>query len=110
GGLNYEHIRPADVFQNLEIDLAIAETRDGRLAERAAQILANFMSQRRVRSPSKNLQFVTHITIVARPWMACAPATDGRPKLGRKDSNLRIQVPKTCALPLGHAPIPNVLR
>src|SRR5262249_5232216 len=26
-------------------------------------------------------------------------------ELGRKDSNLRMQVPKTCALPLGHAPI-----
>src|SRR5688572_5525962 len=32
-------------------------------------------------------------------------------KLGRKDSNLRIQVPKTCALPLGHAPnLSQVLR
>src|SRR5262245_55619753 len=31
-------------------------------------------------------------------------------ELGRKDSNLRIQVPKTCALPLGHAPIPETVR
>ena len=34
---------------------------------------------------------------------------EGRIKLGREDSNLRMQVPKTCGLPLADAPIIIVL-
>src|SRR5262249_2567611 len=57
------------------------------------QVLANLIRERGVGGSGKDLQFVAHSLIT------------GHGKLGRKDSNLRIQVPKTCALPLGHAPI-----
>src|SRR5262249_13619781 len=91
GRLHDENVGAAYIFEDLEVDLSVAESRYGGLTQLAAEIFTDFVRERRIGSTTKDFQFVTHKLILK--------------KLGRKDSNLRIQVPKTCALPLGHAPM-----
>ena len=48
------------IFENLKVDFAVAETRNRGLSQLAVQELANFICERRIRSSTEDLQFITH--------------------------------------------------
>src|SRR5436853_514577 len=81
--LYHEHIRAANILQNLKIDLAIAEATELRAPDIHAQIAADALGELRVRASGKDLElFVDQIrppsyaTLQpARP--ACARAPQG---------------------------------
>src|SRR5579859_1059009 len=69
--LNDEHIRAAHVFENLEINLAVAEASQPGLAKRHFQMAANALRQRQIRVPRENFKsVVVHDTRApsARSW------------------------------------------
>jgi hypothetical protein len=49
--LHDEHIRTANVFQNLKIYFAVTEASEQRFTERHIQVLADAFRQNRIRGP-----------------------------------------------------------
>ncbi len=49
--LHDEYVRPANIFQNLEIDFAVAEAAEQGLAQRHIQVAADAFRQNRIRGP-----------------------------------------------------------
>src|SRR5260370_26191610 len=56
--LHDEDVGSADVFENLEINFAIAEPPEKRLAQRHIQVLADALCEHRVCHPRENLESV----------------------------------------------------
>jgi hypothetical protein len=65
--LNDEDVGAPHVFENLKIDLAVAEAPEFRLAEGHFQMAANALRQRQIRGPRENFE-----SVVVHD--ACAPA------------------------------------
>ena len=58
--LNDEDVRSPNVFFNLKIDLAVAESRDRGLSQGTAKVLTDFIRQICVCSTRKYFQRITH--------------------------------------------------
>ncbi len=96
GGLNDEDIHAAHIFVDLDAGFAVAEGRDMGFPEGYAQVLRDFLGEGHIRISGKYPDSFEHLDILQLiNW------------LGREDSNLRMQDPNSCVLPLDDAPIPN---
>src|SRR2546423_3269048 len=56
--LHDENVRAANVFENLKINLAVAESPEQRFAQRHIQVAADALRQYRIRGPRENLKSV----------------------------------------------------
>jgi hypothetical protein len=58
--LHHKDISPAHILLNLDVHLAVAETRHQGLPARHAEKIANLIGQRLVRRAAKNLELLVH--------------------------------------------------
>ena len=103
--LDDEDILPAHILQDLEVELAVAECRQRWLCREG------FPGARRFRWPGRDWHFRRRPSVRDRvcSWFRYCLLELVTRWLGREDSNLRMQVPKTCVLPLDDAPAITVL-
>ena len=94
--LHDKNVAAAHVLIDLKIKLAVRETLRVRFPHVARQLATNLFCQLGIRISGKDLDAA-----------GCAHIFSESDKnwLGRVDSNQRMPVPKTGALPLGYAPV-----
>src|SRR5882724_5679442 len=116
GRLDDKYVAAAHVLVDLEIEFPIGESFRERPAHVATQMTGNLFRQFRIGVTRKDLNAASCAHKKFRVWgfefrvllFNSKPATRNsklKRWLGREDSNLRMPVPKTGALPLGYAPI-----
>ena len=96
GGLDDENILGAHVFIDFDLDFTVAEGFDLGPPQGHIEVFTDFLRQPGVRITTEYRQF-THQCVRCRKRFR-------KNWLGREDSNLRMQGPKPCVLPLDDAP------
>ena len=105
-----ENIAAANVFVDLKVELAVRKTFRIRFAHVERQMAANLFRQFGIRISRKDLDAAgcAHNLEDIGPIGHIGPISIKlaiQSWLGRVDSNQRMPVPKTGALPLGYAPV-----
>ena len=112
GGLNDEHVVPANAGADFNAQLSVAERGAERRCEGTAEVVANVHGQLWIGRTRKNFEVAVHrnmpfLSKVSRDTKAAPPPGEAETNdnwLGRQDLNLRIADPKPAALPLGDTP------
>src|SRR5690606_35888367 len=99
GGLQHEDVFPADVLEDLDIDLAVGEACDGGAAQLELEVLRDLGRQFRVGVAREDHQtFRTHDVGVTTVTVKHGRLEVFKRWLGRKDSNPRMPESKSGAL------------
>jgi hypothetical protein len=101
GGLDDENIFAPDIFIDFDLDFTIAESLDLGTAQRQVQVFTNLLR------PDPDWNFLKKWFRSFGFIVTFVRYSSSMNWLGREDSNLRMQEPKSCVLPLDDAPAEN---